>query len=106
MELLLKSEVWMANVDPCQMALAEGHNKNRWVEDSSSALHIGQELSVVMPIIFKASMVGRLSLRSFHTKVLIFRGTCTSTECSKLSPGPEHYEMYLPTPLATTHKQT
>ena len=75
--VLLKSDEWMAKAEPCQQALVKGHNRNRCVVDSSSALQEGHKLWVVIPLLFRLRRVGNLSCMSFHTKVLTFRGTLT-----------------------------
>ena len=73
-KILVKSVVCTARGEPCQQAPAKRHSRSRWELDSSSMLHKGQILLVVIPLFFRRSIVDKLSCISFHKKLQIFRG--------------------------------
>lgn len=49
-ELVTKKEVLILKLYPCQIALAKGHWRNKWLTVSSSSLHMRQALEVVIPL--------------------------------------------------------
>ena len=83
--MCLKSEVCIANWEPCQTTLEKVQCRNKWVDDSSSSLQRGHELWTLTPLSFKVRKVGRLSWRSLYIKLQILRGTLTfHIKCHKL----------------------
>ena len=71
--VLLKSDEWRAKAEPCQQALVKGHNRNRCVVDSSSALLEGHKLWVVIPLLFRLKKGGQSVMHEFPHQGINFQ---------------------------------
>ena len=68
------SEVLKLGFEPCQIALAQIHSKNRWTSNYFKSLHITQVPATRIPLSFSLSKVGKQLCSNFQMNIRTFEG--------------------------------